>query len=235
MLKFLVPFAAVIAVPVSAQDTSRLDKRAELVRTYSAQYADYWNGQKGRGKATVYLPSQFEIPQQYATSVTKAERQLMGRRLRALVDFILAQPALQDADVEVSVEPTLYRVNLDGGYLQMILDFKIQKGSDKADFQLWTNPYAASGEVWRNVGTAAGGCRREQLASGMRQGIERLRVGKAGPGGGTAIRALEIVSPTLRFKPSDEPYWDAESITGRIAALGYNLDCTKLLALSNTP
>lgn len=236
MFKALLPLAALaaLAVPATAQD-SGLDGRAALVGKFSAEYAQYWKDQESQGKPTLHLPTQFEIPPQYATSVTKEERQLMGRRLRAMIDFVLAQPALQDSDIEVSVRPSLYRLRMPATYLTMTLSFTVQKGSEKGTFDIWTTPYESSGEVWRNVGQSTGACQREQLTNGLKRGTERLRVGKGGPNKGTAIGTVDIMVPTLRFDREGAPMRSEEAMDGRLAALGHGLDCNRLLALANTP
>ncbi|QPQ54305.1 hypothetical protein IC614_08025 [Allosphingosinicella flava] len=227
--------ALLLSAPSAAQDTSRLDSQAKAYGDLADRVVDHWAGREPEGEPSIDLP-ELRVSEQYANSVSEAERALMQRRLEAITAFLLAQPSLQNSDIQVTPRwMSLYRLNMnDGAYLTMGVTYEFQLAGDIATVSVTTSPVKGMPGEWRTVGRTAGGCRREQKAKGSGTGGEVYRIGTVGGAKGTAIKAVEIEGGGgLNINPRLDVDSQAESIVGRVVAAVQTLDCNKLLALAN--
>jgi hypothetical protein len=261
MYKFVIAWACALAcMPLQAQGLDReqlgdiqerpdtletveqahmrgLDETAEKNRRLGIELVDYWKDQPDNGDPVRHFPTQFEVPPQYAGSVTKEERKLMGRRLHAITDYVLSLTPLRDPDINVTLMPSLYRLKMnDGHYLVMSLGYGVDFKGTKSAFGISTS--IDEGRPSRLVGHTAGGCQRKQLTFSWDAGKEALEFGTQRPQPGTAITWIQIAGPaprTLYLEDGDIESEEGLKAKGRVAALILSLDCAKLLSLANLP
>ncbi len=230
MLTPLLALAAMLVAP-TAEDQAKLDAKAERLGEFSSRLVAYWDGREGTGKPTLDIPTKFNVTDTYKDPITPEQRQLMGRRIRAMIDALFAHPAMQDSGIKATlIEPNLSRNGAERR-LGTTLHFRLKRGFEESELNVtlhFTKLFS------RTVGKTAGGCQRYQMTNLGMRGREVLYIDRPGPVPVSAVPQIGISVPEIPFV-GEKPMRNEDSLDGRIVAMAYSIDCHKLLDLANTP
>lgn len=232
----LLAFVLAAGTPQATDDVTRFDHQVAQDRELKARVVRHWANRAPVGPPQRDFPNRFSVAPQYEGSVSREERLLMGRRLNAIADLVLAQPTLQSPDIMASFEPPiLHRLHMnDGDYLSMGVTFRLQQGGDFATITVDLTLDRDRSDELRVVGESVGGCRLEQDVKGAGAGGISYRYGAEGPTSGTTIRGFNI-SPGAYINPRRPFEAQADFMAGRVIAAVETMDCARLLELANLP